>query len=99
MFFFFIRPQDDANAHEKFVKFTKAYEVLKDPDLRKKYDLYGESGLDGNNQRGNYHSWNYYQNSFGIYDDDPQVITLNRHDYCKIFLLIDQCIMKERETA
>lgn len=55
--------------------------MLKDPDLRKKYDLYGEEGLNGANKQQNYHSWNYYRDDFGIYDDDPQVVTLNRHDY------------------
>lgn len=43
--FFF---QDDPDAHEKFVQLNRAYEVLKDEDLRKKYDMYGEEGLDEN---------------------------------------------------
>lgn len=74
--------QDDSEAHVKFIKYTTAYEVLKDPNLRKKYDLYGEEGLnDANKQQSNYHSWSYYQNNFGIYDDDPQVVTLNSNDY------------------
>ncbi|XP_051160917.1 dnaJ homolog subfamily C member 10-like [Leptopilina boulardi] len=73
---------DDPKAHDNFVKLTRAYEVLKDPDLRKKYDIHGEEGLDNNNNRRNqYHSWTYYQNNFGIYDDDPQIMTLNRNDY------------------
>ncbi|OXU22293.1 hypothetical protein TSAR_009361 [Trichomalopsis sarcophagae] len=72
---------DDPEAHERFIKLTTAYEVLKDPDLRKKYDLYGEEGLDDSKRRSNYHSYTYYQNNFGIYDDDPQIITLNRNDY------------------
>ncbi|XP_014218368.1 dnaJ homolog subfamily C member 10-like [Copidosoma floridanum] len=72
---------DDPKAHEKFVKLTTAYEVLKDPDTRKKYDLYGEEGLDDSKRHGNYHSYTYYQNNFGIYDDDPQIVTLNRHDF------------------
>lgn len=52
--------------------------------MRKKYDLYGEEGLN-NDQFGrqNYHSWSYYQDNFGIYDDDPQVVTLNTNDYGK----------------
>lgn len=75
--------QDDPKAHEKFIRLTTAYEVLKDPELRKKYDLYGEKGLENINTRPNYHSWNYYKYNFGIYDDDPQVVTLNRNDYCK----------------
>ncbi|XP_011498775.1 PREDICTED: dnaJ homolog subfamily C member 10-like [Ceratosolen solmsi marchali] len=72
---------DDPDAHVKFIKLTTAYEVLKDPDLRKKYDLYGEDGLDDSKSRRNYHSYTYYQNNFGIYDDDPQIVTLNINDY------------------
>ncbi|XP_014238897.1 dnaJ homolog subfamily C member 10-like [Trichogramma pretiosum] len=71
---------DDPDAHEKFIKLTTAYEVLKDPELRKKYDLWGEEGLD-NNKRPQYQSYTYYQNNFGIYDDDPQIVTLSRTDY------------------
>lgn len=40
--------QEDPDAHEKFVRLNRAYEVLKDEDLRKKYDMYGEEGLDEN---------------------------------------------------
>ncbi|KAJ8674390.1 hypothetical protein QAD02_005652 [Eretmocerus hayati] len=72
---------DDPDAHAKFVKLTTAYEVLKDPDLRKKYDLYGEEGLDDSKRHSKYHSYTYYQNNFGIYDDDLQIVTLNRNDY------------------
>ncbi|KAG8038769.1 hypothetical protein G9C98_000324, partial [Cotesia typhae] len=73
---------DDPEAHSKFLKYTTAYEVLKDPELRKKYDLYGEEGLNNDQfQRQNYHSYSYYQDNFGIYDDDPQVVTLNTNDY------------------
>ncbi|XP_015119797.1 dnaJ homolog subfamily C member 10 [Diachasma alloeum] len=72
---------EDPEAHIKFIKYTTAYEVLKDPDLRKKYDLYGQEGLNDQNTQQNYHSWSYYQDNFGIYDDDPQVVTLNKNDY------------------
>lgn len=74
---------DDPDAHIKFVKYTTAYEILKDPETRKKYDLYGEEGVNGNNnnRQQNYHSYSYYQNNFGMYDDDPEIVTLNRNDY------------------
>ncbi|XP_047492349.1 dnaJ homolog subfamily C member 10-like [Penaeus chinensis] len=73
---------DDPDAHEKFVRLNRAYEVLKDEDLRKKYDMYGEEGLDENRSSGNqYHSWSYYHDNFGIYDDDPEVVTLNKADF------------------
>ncbi|KMR04889.1 hypothetical protein RF55_388 [Lasius niger] len=71
---------DDPNAHDKFIRLTTAYEVLKDNDLRKKYDLYGENGLNDSNKKQTYHSWSYYQNSF-IYEDDQHVINLEENDY------------------
>uniref|UniRef100_A0A4W4ETW7 DnaJ homolog subfamily C member 10 n=1 Tax=Electrophorus electricus TaxID=8005 RepID=A0A4W4ETW7_ELEEL len=72
---------NDETAHEKFLKINRAYEVLKDEDLRKKYDKYGEKGLQDDQQGGRYESWNYYRYDFGIYDDDPEVITLDRGDF------------------
>uniref|UniRef100_T1IPH3 DnaJ homolog subfamily C member 10 n=1 Tax=Strigamia maritima TaxID=126957 RepID=T1IPH3_STRMM len=72
--------KDDPDANEKFMKINKAYEVLKDEELRKKYDVHGEEEF--NSQRGgNYHSWNYYYENFGIYDDDQEIITLSRTDF------------------
>lgn len=62
----YILIQDDPEANEKFVRINKAYEVLKDEDLRKKYDMYGEDGLkeDGPSGRG-FKSWNFYNQDFG----------------------------------
>ncbi|XP_072300251.1 dnaJ homolog subfamily C member 10 [Eucyclogobius newberryi] len=71
----------DASAHEKFLLVNRAYEVLKDEDLRKKYDKYGEKGLDEQQQGGRYESWNYYRYDFGIYDDDLEIITLDSGDF------------------
>ncbi|ESP03215.1 hypothetical protein LOTGIDRAFT_171701 [Lottia gigantea] len=74
--------QDDPEAHEKFIKINRAYEVLKDDTLRKKYDTYGEAGLKNDFQRGrHYESWQWYQDNFGIYDDDPEIITLTKVDF------------------
>ena len=58
--------QDDPDAHDRFLKISRAYEVLKDDDLRKKYDTHGEDGLkeDGPSGRG-YQSWNFYNQQFG----------------------------------
>jgi DnaJ family protein C protein 10 len=72
--------QVDPDAHEKFVHLTKAYEVLKDAESRKKYDLYGEEGIKSSHQQ-TYHSWSYYRDNFGIYDDDPEIVTLNKADF------------------
>uniref|UniRef100_A0A8C6QQI1 DnaJ homolog subfamily C member 10 n=1 Tax=Nannospalax galili TaxID=1026970 RepID=A0A8C6QQI1_NANGA len=71
---------NNPDAHGDFLKINRAYEVLKDEDLRKKYDKYGEKGLE-DNQGGQYESWNYYHYDFGIYDDDPQIITLERREF------------------
>lgn len=57
--------QNDPEAHERFLKVNRAYEVLKDEDLRKKYDKYGEKGFDDHKQGGQYESWNYYRYDFG----------------------------------
>uniref|UniRef100_A0A4W5NFF4 J domain-containing protein n=1 Tax=Hucho hucho TaxID=62062 RepID=A0A4W5NFF4_9TELE len=52
----------DETSHDKFLKITRAYEVLKDDYLRKKY---GEKGLQDEQQGGGrYESWNYYRNEF-----------------------------------
>jgi len=74
--------QADPDAHAKFVHLTKAYEVLKDAESRKKYDLYGEEGIKSSHQQ-TYHSWSYYRDNFGIYDDDPEIVTLNKADFGK----------------
>ncbi|XP_072274522.1 dnaJ homolog subfamily C member 10 [Pyxicephalus adspersus] len=73
--------QNDPDAHDKFLKINRAYEVLKDEDLRQKYDRYGEKGLEDQQQGGRYESWNYYRYDFGIYDDDPEIVTLDRRDF------------------
>ncbi|GLD73637.1 dnaJ homolog subfamily C member 10 [Lates japonicus] len=70
----------DHTAHEKFLQVNRAYEVLKDEDLRKKYDKYGEKGLD-EQQGGRYESWSFYRYDFGIYDDDLEIITLDSGDF------------------
>ncbi|XP_063789393.1 dnaJ homolog subfamily C member 10 isoform X2 [Pseudophryne corroboree] len=73
--------QNDPEAHDKFLKINRAYEVLKDEDLRKKYDKYGEKGLEDQQQGGQYESWSYYRYDFGIYDDDPEIVTLDRGEF------------------
>jgi DnaJ family protein C protein 10 len=71
--------QDDPEADQKFIKIAKAYEILKDPDTRKHYDIHGDSG--SSDKKPQYHSYTYYRDQFGIYDDDPLIITLSRADY------------------
>lgn len=57
--------QNNPDAHDSFLKINRAYEVLKDEDLRKKYDKYGEKGLDDSQQGGRYESWHFYRYDFG----------------------------------
>ncbi|XP_067843783.1 dnaJ homolog subfamily C member 10 isoform X2 [Heptranchias perlo] len=71
---------NDPEAHNNFLKINRAYEVLKDEDLRKKYDKYGEKGLQ-DHQGGQYESWNFYRYDFGIYDEDVEIITLDKGDF------------------
>ena len=42
--------------------------MLKDEDLRKKYDMYGEDGLkEDGPSGGGYKNWNFYKQDFGEY--------------------------------
>ncbi|XP_074644657.1 dnaJ homolog subfamily B member 9-like [Tubulanus polymorphus] len=40
--------KDDPAAEKKFIEIAKAHEVLTDEEKRKRYDMFGEEGLDGN---------------------------------------------------
>ena len=61
--------QDNPNAHDEFIKLNRAYEVLKDTDLRRKYDQFGEEGLseDNKNAGHQYQSYSFYQEKFGAF--------------------------------
>ena len=72
---------DDPDAHAKFLRINRAYEVLKDTEMRRKYDMHGEQGLENNGPQQQYQSWNYYQQDFGLYDDDPDIVTLSASDF------------------
>lgn len=73
----------------------QAYEVLKDQETRKQYDLHGENGIkDGFKSSKEYQNWNFYKNHFGIYDDDPEIITLSASDFGENILevILFQCL-------
>ena len=44
------RNPGDKSAQDMFIKITKAYETLSDPDKKKIYDIYGEEGLEKETQ-------------------------------------------------
>ena len=46
------RNQGSVEAEERFKEATQAYEVLKDPDTRARYDRFGEAGLRGSRAQG-----------------------------------------------
>ncbi|KAG5887580.1 hypothetical protein JTB14_009988 [Gonioctena quinquepunctata] len=72
--------KEEKDADANFIKLVRAYDVLKDPDSRKKYDIHGDQ-TDSNKFRKQYHSYTYYRDQFGIYDDDPIIVTLSKNDY------------------
>ncbi|KAK3753323.1 hypothetical protein QZH41_015263 [Actinostola sp. cb2023] len=73
--------KEDPNAHESFLRVNRAYEVLKEPETRKKYDTYGEEGLKENHFSNHYQSWNYFNEEFGLYDENSEIITLSYSDF------------------
>lgn len=81
--------KDDEEAQANFILLSKAYETLKDPELRKHYDLYGnvknEQAYDSKKQ---YQSYQYYQEDFGIYDDDPLIVTLSLFDFGRLCITV-----------
>lgn len=54
-------------SEEKFKEISKAYEVLSDNEKRKKYDLYGEEGINnmGNQNMGDFNPFDLFSNVFG----------------------------------
>jgi DnaJ family protein C protein 10 len=73
---------DDPLAQQKILDLKQVYEILKDQETRKQYDLHGENGIkDCFKSSKEYQNWNFYKNHFGIYDDDPEIITLSASDF------------------
>jgi DnaJ family protein C protein 10 len=75
-------PDKNPRSHDEFLEINRAFEVLKDPETRQKYDHHGEEGL--NEQHGggsSFQGWRYFNEDFGLYDDDPQIEPLSGSDF------------------
>jgi len=80
------RNTGDPTAHDTFVEINTAYEVLKDPEMRKKYDKLGKEGLEDMQKKGDqYQDSSYYEREFGLYDEDEQVETFNSGTFWEMF--------------
>lgn len=79
---------DDPLAQQKFLDLKQAYEILKDQETRKQYDLHGKDAVkDGFKSNKDFQNWNFYKNHFGIYDEDPEIVTLSASDFGRTSLL------------
>ena len=54
--------------------------MLKDDDLRKKYDRWGEKGLEDDFHGNRYESWDFYHEELGLYDEDHEIHVLDHKE-------------------
>ncbi|XP_050674123.1 dnaJ homolog subfamily C member 10-like [Leptidea sinapis] len=82
-----LHPDKNSNKTEQdaFLKITEAYETLKDPEKRHKYNLYGSH--QAYTRKYDYHSQSEYNNLFmkGLYYDDPYVVTITANSFDNFF--------------
>lgn len=58
-------PDKSEEAKTKFLEISTAYEVLSDDEKRKRYDMYGEDGIDSNEGGGYNHAFDIFRDFFG----------------------------------
>jgi len=58
------RNQEDPEAEQKFKEAAEAYDVLRDPEKRRRYDTFGHDGLNGGGQ-----GFNSSEDIFGAFSD------------------------------
>jgi len=59
----------EEDAQEKFLEISKAYEILSDPEKKKKYDMYGDDGSGNNNSGGGSAGGQDFHDFFKHFDD------------------------------
>ncbi|MGE4293507.1 MAG: molecular chaperone DnaJ [Desulfovibrio sp.] len=59
------RNPDDAEAESRFKEAAEAYDILRDPEKRRRYDQFGHSGVDGNGFSG----FSSTEDIFGAFSD------------------------------
>nr|XP_032514996.1 dnaJ homolog subfamily C member 10-like [Danaus plexippus plexippus] len=71
----------DSKEQKKFLEITEAYEILKDPNKRRHYDIYGSQ--QSYTRKYDYHSQTEYNNLYynGLYHDNPHVKTLSGREF------------------
>ena len=72
--------RDDPDSDEKFMKISNIYEVLKDEDSRKRYDLFGEAGLTPKSP-GSKRNYEDVMKGFTAYDDCEDCFGLDESDF------------------
>ena len=59
-------PDNKEESEKKFKEIGKAYKVLSDPNLKSRYDQFGDSGLDGNPDMANFNPFDFFSGFGGF---------------------------------
>ncbi|PAA74756.1 hypothetical protein BOX15_Mlig005909g3 [Macrostomum lignano] len=76
------RNKADPGANALFMRINRAYEVLKSPELRERYDRFGEAGIKAHEEEGQqYERAHGAEKAGGLFADDPQIVKLTPERY------------------